>query len=555
MSGSPALSPTLVIGLDGASFDVIRPLVAAGRLPKLARMLESGTSSELASTVPPVTFPAWSAFLTGLAPGRHGIFDFTQKLPGRYRVRFVNASDRAGDSLFAQVTKAGGSVLALGIPATFPPEPVRGLLVSGFDAPVSAGTDASSASDPALYTRIADRVGPWMRPEINESAADGDFHERALGSLLTRIDRKTKFALEALEQLREGSSRSPDLFAIVFSESDTVGHHYWRDHDSTSPRHDPGASDARKGAIASVYEKLDEACGVLHEAFGLQQRCLVMSDHGMGSASHRVVHLGQYLAECGFAKRKNEALGTATLAKSARDVALRVLPPGLAQRIFRRARAAAAQLESRVRFGGFDWKHTRAFSEEANTQPGVWINRAGREASGCVASGDYERVRSELIRALHDWTLPSGEPVVATAMRREEVYDGPFVERAPDVVVELALDEGRGLSLVPTPWQQAGLSSVRTLAGDELAGGRGRGMNGTHRKHGIFIATGFDELAAASAEGFSLVDVAPTVLAAMGAPPLSGKVDGAALAGAARAYSEQEEELVAARLRAMGYLD
>ena len=127
------------------------PLVAAGRLPNLARAMREGTNAPLPSVVPPVTFPAWSSFMTGLGPGEHGIFDFTQKLPGRYRIRFATASDRAGRSLFARVCAAGGRVLVLGMPAAFPPEPLDGLLVRGFDAPVSTGTDARSARDPPPY--------------------------------------------------------------------------------------------------------------------------------------------------------------------------------------------------------------------------------------------------------------------------------------------------------------------------------------------------------------------------------------------------------------------
>jgi SAM-dependent methyltransferase len=147
-------------------------------------------------------------------------------------------------------------------------------------------------------------------------------------------------------------------------------------------------------------------------------------------------------------------------------------------------------MESAARFGGFDWRRTPAFSEEANTQPGVWLNLAGREASGCVAPSERERVLREVIDSLLDWKLPDGAKVVARARRREEVYAGPFVERAPDVVVELALDAGHGLSLVPTPWRSGLLSSVRTLDDASLAGGRGRGLNGTHRPEGVLLAVG-----------------------------------------------------------------
>ena len=187
------------------------------------------------STIPPVTFPAWSTFMTGLEPAEHGIFDFTQKVTGAYRLGFVNSTDRRAPSLFHHVSEAGGQVLVLGMPATHPPEAVDGLLVCGFDAPVSTGTDERSASDPALYRKIAARAGPWMRPELDESARADDFHERAVSTLLSRIDRKRDFALEALEQMRARNAGAlPSLTMVVFSESDTAGHHYYRDHDPTS---------------------------------------------------------------------------------------------------------------------------------------------------------------------------------------------------------------------------------------------------------------------------------------------------------------------------------
>ena len=534
----------LVLALDGASFSVIEPMIAAGWLPNLARWIEAGAAGPLQSTTPPVTFPAWSSFLTGLSPGEHGIFDFTQRLPGEYRIRFVNATDRHGPSIFQRVSSAGGRVLVLGMPATYPPEPVSGLLVSGFDAPVSTATDATSASDPSLYRRIADRVGPWMRPEIDESATDGDFHERAVHSLLDRIERKKRFALESLRAIAENAAGPPELVVVVFSESDTVGHHYWRDHDPASPRHDAAADSTRRSAVKSVYAKLDEACAEIRREVGEDALCIVVSDHGMGGAARCVVHLNRYLEECGLLTRQARGGITSRASRWARDTAIRLLPASVAQAVFRRARAAAARIESSVRFGGFEWAKTLAFSEEANTQPGVWINLAGREARGCVAASDYEATRDRVIAALLDWKLPDGGPIVRRALRREDVYTGTFVERAPDIVVELALDRGYGLSLVPTPWDERG-GSVHILEKDEFAGGRGRGMNGTHRPEGIFVTTEVDEIPR------FLTDVAPWLLERMG------------IAWEATSnremprtdYTPEEDARVAERLRALGYLE
>jgi predicted AlkP superfamily phosphohydrolase/phosphomutase len=547
------MRPLLVLGLDGACFDVIEPLVAAGRLPHLAAWTREGVCRPLRSTVPAMSFPAWSTFLTGRDPGQHGLFDFTQKLPGAYRIRFTNATDRAGATLFGRVSRAEGRVLALGVPATFPPEPVDGLLVAGFDAPVSTGSGARSASDPALFRRIAERVGPWMEPDLDERAAEEGWHERAVERLLARVGRKKRFALEALRQLRAAAGGArPELMCVVFSESDTVAHHFWRDHDPRSPRHDPQASPARRGAVAAVYEALDAACGEIRADFGEDALCVVLSDHGSGGAARRVVHLGRHLAETGLMRRAGRGSGRDGLARGTRDLALRCLPPRAAQRIFRRTRSAAARLESAARFGGIDWRGTVAFSEEVNTQPGIWINLSGREARGCVAPGDYERVREDTIAALLDWKLPGGGPVVERAWRREEIHTGPYAQRAPDVVLELAEDEGYGLSLVTTPWQDRESASVRRLADYELGGGRGRGMNGTHRRDGIWIAHGEGGLAPGAAAHPALRDAAPTLLAAMGIPSES---EGAPAPPGPRPYTPEEEAQVAARLRALGYLE
>jgi len=546
------LRPALVLGLDGAAFSVLRPLAEAGRLPNLARLIAEGAHAPLASTTPAMTFPAWTSFWTGLAPSRHGLFDFTQKVPGAYAVRFANAADRDGASLARRVCDAGGSVLVLGLPATYPPEAVRGLLVAGWDAPVSAGSDATRASDPALYRAIERRVGPWMTPDLDEGAHGEAWHETAIDLLLARIERKTRFALEALAQLRARGD-APDLMVVVYSESDTVCHHYWRDHDARSPRHDPRASAKRRGAVAAVYEALDAACGELRRAFGESAACFALSDHGAGGAAREVAQLGRRLAECGLLVRKRGA-ALDRAARVARELALRALPPRARERAFRRLRGAAARIESAARFSGFDWAKSAAFTEDVNTQPGVWINLAGREAEGCVRPADYERVRDDVIAALADWKLPdSSAPVVARARRREEVHRGPHAVRAPDVVIELAPHEGYGISLVPTRWTDSAPASVRRLADGELAGGKGRGMNGVHTPFGIWIQANAN--GARGARGSAeIADTAPTILRAMGVG--FSELDGHALGTPiGRAYTEAEQALVADRLRKLGYLE
>ena len=194
-----------------------------------------------------------------------------------------------------------------------------------------------------------------------------------------------------------------------------------------------------------------------------------------------------------------------------------------------------------------------------------------------MAPEDYERVRDQVIEALLAWRLPGGGPVIAGALRREDLYSGPFVARAPDIAVELALDKGYGLSLVASRWEPAQAASVSRLGDAELAGGRGLGMNGTHRPDGILLWSGANRTASPSERApqakpsilpeklrgslaGNLVDLGPTLLAAMGieweASDASSDDPSSPLQPPRQhRYSAEEEAIVAERLQALGYLE
>ena len=149
----------LVIGLDGATLDLVRPWAAAGRLPVLARLMAAGAWGPLRSTIPAATFPAWTSLVTGVNPGRHGVLDFTERVPGTYRVRFVNGSYRRVPALWTRLSAAGRRVAVLTVPATYPPEPIDGVMVSGFDSPLATAIDGSFVHPRALYRDLQRAVG------------------------------------------------------------------------------------------------------------------------------------------------------------------------------------------------------------------------------------------------------------------------------------------------------------------------------------------------------------------------------------------------------------
>ncbi len=544
----------LVIGLDGATLDLVAPWAAAGDLPVLAQLMATGAWGPLRSTVPPATFPAWTSLVTGVNPGRHGVLDFVERVPGTLHVRFVNGSQRRAPALWSRLSAAGRRVAVLTVPATYPPEPVNGVMVSGFDSPVTSAIDGSFVFPRAFHAEVERLVGRVPFADFQEVRTGRRWHERARASLLDGVERRATLT-EAL--LR----REPwDACMVVFGESDTVAHHFWRYHDPGSPRHAPGK---HADAIAAVYRALDAAIGRLIAAAG-EATVAIVSDHGSGGAGDRVVHLNRYLASQGFLGLR----AGGSVARAARRLALRAVPFRLQGSLLRRLPGAAGRLEGGARFGGIDWARTAAFSEELDYHPSVWINLAGRDAHGTVAAADYERTRDAVAQALTRWHDGAGMPVVERVWRREEVYRGPATERAPDLLLELAAPDGYSQSCL----RSAGPGpALRRLTAAEHGAGKGGGLNGTHRSDGLVVLCG-PGVRRTAIEDAHIVDVLPTLLTLAGMPVpagLDGRCIAAALTSATRyepdpllererqpvPYAEAESREIATRLASLGYLE
>lgn len=550
-------APLLVIGLDGATLDLVEPWARAGRLPNLARLMNDGAWGPLRSTLPPATFPAWTSLTTGLNPGRHGVLDFTERVPGTYRVRFVNGSRRRVPALWTRLSAAGRRVAVITVPATYPPEPVAGVMVSGWDTPLTTEIDGSFVYPRALHDDIRRLIGRLPFADFQEISTGAGWHARALASLMDGIRRRTTLVTNVLRRERW------DACMVVYGESDTVAHHFWRFHDPTSPRHEasPHAS-----AIRDVYTALDEAVGALCAAAPPDAAIAVVSDHGSGGAGDRAVYLNRRLAECGLLRFRRIGAGAA---RAARAWALRAVPLRAQAAVLRRAPGMAGRLEGQARLGNIDWSGTEAFSEELDYHPGVWLNLAGRDPEGIVAAARVDEVRARIARALADWRHDDGTPVVARVWRREEVYHGPYADGAPDLLLELADVAGYSPSCLrsdgPGP-------SIRRLAPAEFGAGKGSGMNGAHRRDGLCLLAGTGVARAGRIPHADITDVLPTLLA-LGGLPIPEGLDGAPIASAllgtaatapdALAWSPPPPTLptpaeareMAARLAALGYLE
>jgi predicted AlkP superfamily phosphohydrolase/phosphomutase len=572
------MSRILVIGLDGADLDVVKPLVSQGALPNLGRLMAEGAWGELRSTYPPMSPPAWTTFMTGKNPGKHGIFDFTIRKPDSYDVEFVNARFRKAATMWRLMSDAGKRVCILSVPITFPPEKLNGIQISGIDTPgVSGGVaDPTAVHPPELHGELMQSLGGYLISP-NLPALEGRPVEDYVAAAYRTIDRKMESARDLYAKERW------DCFMITIGETDGMSHRMWHYHERECPMGDE-ASRAWKGVdpVRAVYERIDGHIGTLLGLADAETTVFVVSDHGHAGNGTRAIYLNRWLHQGGFLSFESGSgrRWLSALLRLAKKAGTRNLVPlKIRKKLFRAG--LAGTVESYLRFAGMDWSRTRAYSEETPYYPTVWINVKGREPRGIVEPGaEYERVRDEIARKLEAWTDPqSGRRLVKKAHRREEIYAGDHLERIPDLIIEWNLDGEYSYLFRASRASDAGDAPVTEIPRHE----KSKAKSGDHRDNGLLMAAGAHVVRAGelpSAGGATLADIAPTFLYRLGLPvpeDMDGRVltslfdsdyvrqhplqrgGGSAVEGSdepsSAEYSQEEEEAVRKRLQGLGYLE
>ena len=489
-------SRVLVVGLDGATWDVIFPLMEQGKLPNLQHLVKGGSFGYLNSTTPPMTLPSWSSMLTGCNPGKHGIFDFVHKKQNQWNLEFTNSTFREVPTIHQIISKQGGRVVSVAVPTTWPPQELNGIVISGFDSPVSTGIDRTFCYPQNIYDEIHRKFGGMCFADFQESRIDHDWHLFAKKSLLKEIERKEKIAQWILQKERW------DMFMFLFGESDTVSHHFWRFYDSKSPRFD-GSSAELSTAIPDVYCALDKMLGAVIESANPEYICLC-SDHGFGGAGTHAVYLNRYLEETGWLQYKRRAVFSPVLDMSKMGFS-KYVPSSVQGRIYRIVpNFIINQMESSSRFGNIKMSKTKFVSDEMNYAATLRSNHINAEFSSEI----FGQLQHDLLR----WEV-DGQPVIKKIYRREDIYWGDFVHRSPEIILELHEREGYTYTMLPSIRSN---QSWRLLHPHEYSGGKGLGMNGTHRQHGVFLIYGGD-IPSVQIEHMDMWDIAPTLLYALDA--------------------------------------
>lgn len=503
---------TLVVGVDALSHDVLERL-PAGTTPTIDSVIAEGASGPLEAQLPPWTPSTWPSLYTGVNPGKHGVYGFL-RFEG-YDWEIVDGTDVREHALWELLSEEGYRSVVVNVPVTHPPAEFDGVLVPGYTAPEDPGCHPDG-----LLEDIREEIGEYRlyNPQLSQGTTRED-----------RID-----GYEEVTRMRGAAFRylidreDPDFGFIQFQQSDTVLHEF------------PEEEEAPKRVYTAVDNEIER---ILDDCD--PTNVVIVSDHGIGpcgSVEFRPNTLfrdrGLVETSAGAEKPSWSQLATETLRNGADGSSPAGEPSTTTERspsAAERALSAAASVgvtsqrigavlktlrlddavlrivpNELVRAGSehVDFPNSQAYMRD-RIEMGIRINLAGREPNGVVKPEEYETVRSEIIEMLSELRSPDGASVFDAVLPREEVFSGPYVEDAPDIVT------------VPNSFEVFLSASVL----DEPFGTPREAW--THRLHGIVAVAG-PGIPATELNGAHMLDVAPSVLSLLGAP-VSDRMDGTAL--------------------------
>ncbi len=532
----------LIIGIDGATWQLLDPMLAAGMLPNLQRLITAGTRGVALSTEPAETPVAWVTFQTGVPPEVHGVYGFYNLYVTRGRPEFVansSASIRI-KTLWEYAGNLGKRVAVISCPITYPAYSVNGIMVPGFPAPSSRWT---KTYPPALWKEIAQLGIGWVVPasrldSFPKSAFKNDADmAAALRHLADLMRGRVTLALHLL-------NRHPwDLGFFQFQETDWVQHALWP-YLADVASHPSGIHPA----LRAFYGAVDEGVGQLLRLAGPDDHIVLVSDHGFRACKREVFPnrwLMQWnlLAErLGPRDRLLALISNLRHTLDSRDLVVGRIP-----------RSMRARLASRVNLSRIDTERSCAFMfADGSPTAGLFFLRSED------ARSDHETVLA-LLRELAD--PDNGERIIEAIIPQPPGAAGG----SPHYWVRFSPGYAPMVRFGPGPVLRS------RVPGRDI-------QLGIHDPEGIFLVAGPAVRRGATAPRASLMDMAPTILHLLGLPVptyMRGKVlasvfeepgyrarppayledDGSRTGGPPGGLSATDEADITRRLRDLGYVD
>lgn len=493
-----------IFGIDGATFDLINPLIDKGKLPNLEKLVKEGCKAVLHSTTPPNSSVAWTSLMTGVNPGKHGIFYFLQQERGTYGRRYINASSIKAETLWSRASRSGLKTGVVNMPMTYPPEEVNGFIVAGM---LSPSLESVFTWPPSLHAELVSQVGHY--PLDHTEAGGGSAPDRLYR--LKRLFEEQEERARAVEYLID--RKEWDIFAAVFTITDRLQHVGWRFHDVEYAERYPEETAVFGNLIEEAYCCTDRILGRLLSIIPPRTLVVVVSDHGFGPIIKNF-HVGRWLMKEGFLRRSGKPAihnlpGRAAFGRSFPFLRFRKLPP----------------------WENVDWSNTGAYPAWAGGEEIIQLNLKSREPFGSVDKGEESLLlKRNIVKKLMELVDPdTGRNVVENAWLTEDIYSGPHLDLAPDIQYETS---GCGYHTLGDIDDGPILEKPEHLT------------PALHNKEGILILHGPEcGVRTGSRLGArSIMDIAPTVLRHFSIP-VPPEMDGEPVREAfSEAYNSQKED-------------
>jgi predicted AlkP superfamily phosphohydrolase/phosphomutase len=485
-----------ILGIDGATFDVIHPLINKGKLHNFNKVIECGTHGNLDSTIPPLSAPAWIGFMTGKNPGHYGAYHFRDidiTNPQNFtKIELINSSFYKGDTFFDYLGEIGYRVGLMTIPVTYPPWKVNGFLVSGYPCPdPSVNTNFTYPSK--LSNEIPDNLN-WTEDVNSDLIPKQEYRgannpEDILQGGLSMMKKRTNYTFELMKRY------NCDVTVLVWGAIDRAQHVLWKYHDTNHSLYQP--ENRYKTYIEDLYLYADQLLSKIINQLRPYENLFILSDHGFGPRQGHFFHLNAWLNQEGYLKANYiEKLRNNFFANSLKPAVhkfVKALNQTSSQKL--------AQVNQQLVASGVDFSKTQAFMYPIHEQTvGLVINLKERQPFGIVSSPKYESLRDQLIKKLKEiLDHRNGAKVIKKCYKREELYRGSEAEKAPDIIIVLNDNYYGGTRAFGKIFSNMHHRNTQTV-------------NGTHRHNGIFLAYGKDIDKGKEIHNASIIDVAPTVI-------------------------------------------
>jgi predicted AlkP superfamily phosphohydrolase/phosphomutase len=549
---------TLFVGLDAACWEYLDPLLLAGRLPTVARLMNNGSWGTLDSTLPAQTPTAWSSIITGKNPGKHGVFDFLMRVPGSHTFNPISARTRQGMPFWKRLNESGIRVGLVNAPFTYPIEPLDGFMVCGFGTPDSVRDLVFPEHELGWIEERHGVLTPVVPTRILRTGTPVEIFE-------AELRQQTRFVEVALEL---AGRYQVEILVINLLLPDHANHKMPRMADVERAICE---SDADLSRLLEAFEpdnvmlfsdhgsRRVKGDFLLHAWLRDQGYCVQIPRQPGERAEALNFVLQRWLREQGHTGLREKVL------RAASRSALLGLPNGSASRYWR-------QLDEKYPFAH---EHVFLSDEIDPTRSQVFLGSAyagllhfnHRQRSSGEHSVLFEEIAEKLVKLSDPDT---GQPLFSACYSPEAIYQGPASQSAPDVI----------LDIYDSPWNI--LATFRRGYIGETVRNRYFGENfrdfGHHSRKGIFIFSGSDFKAGLSGIEGHILDLPATLLhlydvaipedydgtvltdvicdAFMDHHPVQsqvGEVGAYQLLG--ESYTEEENQVLVEHLRALGYLD